>query len=337
MSTPSGRMLRTCAATSPSSTSGWWTPIAAQGVGAVGVAGGGEHGHAEPAGEHGGRHPDRRGAAADQDRLAGLRVETDGERTVRRLQHLGYGAEGGPVEVAGERDDLAHGHAGVLGVAAVEGAAHAAHHRRDLRAGRELAAGAGDDDAGRLDAEHAREGHAVGEAEPGVQLGAVEPEGLDLDQHLTRLGHAAPAPHGSAAPRAGPARRARRPASSSGLRSSCAPVLVGDVSSQVVHGRSERSEPLGRYAAPSQTASSSPNETLGRSSTRRPARVRTRTDDRASLGFGARSHQPACSMRSTSLLTPPTVIDNASAMSTTRQPATRPMTCIGSNHDNGRS
>ena len=27
-------------------------------------------------------------------------------------------------------------------------------------------------------------GHALGQAEPGVQLGAVEPEGRDLDQHL---------------------------------------------------------------------------------------------------------------------------------------------------------
>jgi len=31
------------------------------------------------------------------------------------LQHLGHGAEGGPVEVTRERDRLGHGHTGVLG------------------------------------------------------------------------------------------------------------------------------------------------------------------------------------------------------------------------------
>jgi hypothetical protein len=49
----------------------------AKDVGAVRFAGGREHGHAEPTGEHGDRHPDRRGAASDQDRLPGLGIETD--------------------------------------------------------------------------------------------------------------------------------------------------------------------------------------------------------------------------------------------------------------------
>ena len=61
--------------------------------------------------------------------------------------------------------------------------AHPAHHGRDLLAGGELAAGRVGDDAGRLDAEHARERHALGQPEPRVQLGAVEAERLDLDQH----------------------------------------------------------------------------------------------------------------------------------------------------------
>ena len=80
----------------------------------------------------------------------------------------------------------AAGHAGVLGVAAVEGAAHPAHHRRDLLPDRELAARGRDDDAGGLDAQHARERHALRQPEPRVQLGAVEPERLDLDQHPAR-------------------------------------------------------------------------------------------------------------------------------------------------------
>src|SRR2546421_8853071 len=80
-------------------------------------------------------------------------------------------------------DDLSGRYAGVLGVAAVEGAAHAAHHGHDLLADGELSAGARGDDTGGFDAQHPREGHTLGEAEAGMQLGTVESEGLDLDEH----------------------------------------------------------------------------------------------------------------------------------------------------------
>ena len=46
--------------------------------------------------------PDRRGAAADQQRLAGLGVEADGQRAVGGLQHLGHRAERRPVELGAE-------------------------------------------------------------------------------------------------------------------------------------------------------------------------------------------------------------------------------------------
>ena len=115
-----------------------------------------------------------------------MRVETDGERAVRRLQHLGHGADDRPLEIAGERDHLARRDAGVLGVTAVECAAHAAHHRRDLSADRELPARAPGDHARSFDAQDAREGHPGSEALARMQLGAIQPECLDLDQYPTR-------------------------------------------------------------------------------------------------------------------------------------------------------
>ena len=48
-------------------------------VGAGEVAGGGEHGEAGAFGEDGGGEPDRRGAAADRQRLSWLSVESDGQ------------------------------------------------------------------------------------------------------------------------------------------------------------------------------------------------------------------------------------------------------------------
>jgi hypothetical protein len=159
-----------------------------QDVGAGEVAGGGEHGEAAAFGEHSGGEPDRGGAAADQQGLSRPGVESDGEGAVGGLQHLGDRAEGGGVEVAVEGDDLGGGNAGVLGVAAVEGAAHPTHHGHHLLPRRELLARAGGDDSGGLDAEHPRKGHALGEAEAGVQLGAVEPERRDADQYPARFG-----------------------------------------------------------------------------------------------------------------------------------------------------
>lgn len=78
------------------------------------------------------------------------------------------------------RDRLRDRHARELRAAAIEAAAHPAHHRDDLLASGQLAARAGRDDAGGLDPRHAQErDFGVGEAEPGLQLGAVQPEGLD--------------------------------------------------------------------------------------------------------------------------------------------------------------
>jgi hypothetical protein len=148
-----------------------------------GVAGGGQDGHAALPGQHRGGHADRGGAAADQDGLPGVSVESDGERPVGGLQHFRDRADGRPAQFAAERDDLAGRHAGVLGVAAAEHAAHSAHHRGDLPAGRELPAGAPGDHPGRFDAGHPGERDSLGQAEPGVQLRAVEPERLDLDEH----------------------------------------------------------------------------------------------------------------------------------------------------------
>jgi hypothetical protein len=48
----------------------------------------------------------------------------------------------------------------------------------------ELASGCTGDDTGRLDAE--READALCESEARVQLGTIDPERLDLDQHPTR-------------------------------------------------------------------------------------------------------------------------------------------------------
>ena len=84
------------------------------------------------------------------------------------LEHLRNRAERRPVKLGPERDHLGGGHARELGVAAVEGAAHAAHHRGDLPALLDLAAGRGGDDARRLDAEHARERDALRHAQAGV-------------------------------------------------------------------------------------------------------------------------------------------------------------------------
>jgi hypothetical protein len=67
-------------------------------------------------------------------------------------------------------------------IAAVDGPAHATHHRGDLLAFLELASGCSGDDAGRLDAEHARKGDALREAQPRVQLGAIDPKRLDPER-----------------------------------------------------------------------------------------------------------------------------------------------------------
>jgi hypothetical protein len=78
---------------------------------------------------------------------------------VGRLEHLGEGSEVAPRQVAAERDDLLFGDGDVLGIAAVEGAPHPAHHRHDLVAWGEAAAlYDGVDGAGGFDAEYVRVG-----------------------------------------------------------------------------------------------------------------------------------------------------------------------------------
>ncbi len=177
-STPPGRIRRTCLGDLAAVDDRVVDADRLERAGPLGTAGGRDDREAAILGEDGRGHADRGGAAADQQRLPGLGVEADGERSVGGLEHLGDRAERRPVEVGAERDDLAGGDAGVLGVAAVERAAHPAHHRRDLPAGLELAPGSRDHGAGGLDAEHAREGDALGEPESRVQLGAVSPNAL---------------------------------------------------------------------------------------------------------------------------------------------------------------
>jgi hypothetical protein len=149
----------------------------------------GQNGEAAALGEDRGGQADRRRAAADQQRLTGLHVQPDGQRPVRGLEHLGHGSQRRPRQVAAERDRLRDRHARELRVAAIEAAAHPAHHRDDLLADGQFAARAGGDDAGRLDPWHARERDlGVAETEPGLQFGAVQPEGLDLDEDPAGLG-----------------------------------------------------------------------------------------------------------------------------------------------------
>ena len=185
-------------------------PDGAQRVEPVGAACGRQHRRAAGLGQDGGDHAHGRGAAADQQRLPGLQVQADVQGPVRGLQHLRHGAERGPRQLGPERDHVGGRHARVLGVAAVELAAHPAHHRHHLLAGGELAARRLDDHAGGLDPRHARERDPLGEAEARVQLRAVQAERLDLDQHPAGLRQPGWAVPGSARPRAGPGRRVRR-------------------------------------------------------------------------------------------------------------------------------
>ena len=92
----------------------------------------------------------------------------------------------GPREVRLDRRDVRHRGAGVFGVAAVDRPAQPAHQGRHLGADRELAAGAGLDDADALDAADLG---GLGPLAPAhVQLGVVDAERLDLDDHVAVLG-----------------------------------------------------------------------------------------------------------------------------------------------------
>ena len=154
-------------------------------------ASGGENRRPHLACQGGGGEPNRGGPASDEQALSALQVESDGQRPVGRLQHLGDCADHFPRQVAADRDHLRRGHHRVLRVAPVEDAAHAAHHRDHLLARAERGARSGIDDARAFDARHAGEGDAFRESQAQVELGAVQSEGLDADADppRTRLRH----------------------------------------------------------------------------------------------------------------------------------------------------
>ena len=135
------------------------------------------------------RKANRCGAAADQQPLAGFEPEAAKERTPSGLEHLRQGAEPVPREVAPEHTDLPRRHAGVFGVPAVEDPAHAAHDRCDRLACHELATGRRRDRPDGLDSQNARKNDAWRVALSCEQLGAVQAERLDPDEHLAPLRH----------------------------------------------------------------------------------------------------------------------------------------------------
>ena len=85
-----------------------------------------------------------------------------------------------------ERDDLGARHEGVLGIAPVEGATHAAHHRRDLPAGFQVEPGAASTMPTASMPSTRGEGGTFRQAKARVQLGAVQAERLDRDPHPAR-------------------------------------------------------------------------------------------------------------------------------------------------------
>jgi hypothetical protein len=148
-----------------------------------------EDNEAAALGEDRGHEADRRRAAANQQLLAALHGEPDGQRSVCRPQRLRHGAQRRPGQPAPEWDRLRDWNARELRVAAVEAATHAAHHRDDLLSDLQLTTRAGGHETGCLDAGDPRQGDVgIGEPEPGLQLGAIQTEGLDLDQDPAGLG-----------------------------------------------------------------------------------------------------------------------------------------------------
>ena len=81
-----------------------------------------------------------------------------------------------PGQIGFDESDVRRAHAGVFGVAAVDGSAEAAHQRRHLRADRELPARAGVDDADAFDAADFRGFGPF--AATHVHLGVVDTETL---------------------------------------------------------------------------------------------------------------------------------------------------------------
>ena len=100
-----------------------------------------QDGRTQLLGERGRGKSDRGGATTDEESLAGLQVESDRQRTVRRLNHLRQSADDLPRQLSAHRYDLGQRNRGVFGVAAVVGPAHLAHHRHDLLAWFEATSG----------------------------------------------------------------------------------------------------------------------------------------------------------------------------------------------------
>src|SRR5262249_3512954 len=92
----------------------------------------------------------------------------------------------GPREVRLDRRDVSDGRAGILGVAAVDRPAQAAHQGRHLGPEGELPAGAGLANADALDP--ADFGDLGPLALAHVHFGVVDPERLDLDHRMADLG-----------------------------------------------------------------------------------------------------------------------------------------------------
>jgi len=146
--------------------------------------------HAGGAGELQAGKADRGRRAAQQQRLPLLQVEVL-QRAGGGHKRLGQRAEHVPRQRGVERDQLVVGDERVLGVAAVERAAHLPHQCRDRlprrHAGRVPVHRL--HHADQLDPEDPRERHRVaGVALERLVLGPVEPERLDPDQRPTRTG-----------------------------------------------------------------------------------------------------------------------------------------------------
>ena len=101
------------------------------------------------------------------------------------LKHLGHRPEDLPVECGVEPDDYRCGNAGVFGVSAVEESPHAPHQRGDLLSRGEFSAGSGHDGAHGLQAGDPWKGSERSQPPAEMLFGAVHPEGLYPDQHLS--------------------------------------------------------------------------------------------------------------------------------------------------------
>jgi hypothetical protein len=128
---------------------------------------------------------ERRAGAPDHQCLALDDLEVAEEAGPRGRVGLGNCSQLCPGQIRLDERDIRGPRAGVFGVAAIDGAAEAAHQRRHLGPDGKLAAGAGLHQPDALDAAHFR---GLGPlAPPHVHLGVVDAERLDLDDDVTRL------------------------------------------------------------------------------------------------------------------------------------------------------